>query len=183
MRRLLLDKSPLVHTVNRRLRMDLKFRWFGVFGDTASGLLIWTVAADPDMFSTLIAPTIPVETRTAQDARLLTVANGNHVKFLRQRVIVQGPTKTVDEYITVEGVIDEFANKLGGVHVDVNGSQVAVLNRALTEAPDMVFGAVASMGRIIVRALEPLSAKVFDDAQAARRAPGYRVRLHDPDLA
>jgi len=120
---------------------------------------------------------------TPEDARLLTVASGNLDKFLRQHVIVQGPTITVDEQLTVHGLIGEFANKLGGVHVDVRGSEIDILNRALDEAPEMVFGALAAVGRIIVRAIEPLSAKVFEDAQAVGRAAGYRLRLHDPALA
>ena len=181
MRRLLMDEAPLLHTVNRRLKLKFEFRWFGVFGNTSNGLLIWAPTSDPDMFSRVLASKwVP---QTPEDTRLLTVASGNLDKFLRQHVIVQSPTDTVNEQLTVHGLIGEFANKLGGVHVDVKGTEIDILNRALDEAPGMVFAALATVGRIIVRAIEPLSAKVFEDAQATSRGPGYRLRLRDPDLA
>lgn len=181
MRRLLLDSTGLVAIANRGPRMAIEYRWFASFQYTApGGFWMWSLASDPDMHSTVLDGLTLAPGVVRPDPALL-MYTGKRDQFLQEPVIVQ-PTgepgrKPKDEpHVKVSQLVSQFANRLGGVHVEASGTDLPILAQALDTNPQLVTDCLATIGRIIVHALEPLCGLAFLN-ERRRLAEDQKARL------
>ena len=149
LRELLLDQSPLVHQVNRHRKTPITFR-VNVRDP------IWKIAGSPapsfwarqDGFDPDTALTVPQ------------IADLDLPAFLRQVIIVSGGTE-----LTVKDVIRQVAHILGGVHAE-SAEEASEHTLAAVSASfrigglDPVIRSLEAVGRVVVRALQPLRVRV-----------------------
>lgn len=174
MRRLLVDGRAVVPMVVKMLRLDDPvFRSQPSFRLDSTGLLIWTMISDPDMFSHTMQRRYGGPASTG-----LKPHEDDLVRFLTRPVIfdntvsVRQPPEDMDptDKVSVRQLIKDFANEHGGVHGSLTGlSREPLIQRALNANPNFVFEAIAAMGRIVVRSLDPLCAVVIYELGANTR--------------
>lgn len=149
LRELLLDESPLLHQVNGERKTPIRFR-VNVRDP------IWKIAGSPppsfwarqDGFDPYTALTGPQ------------IADLDLPAFLSQVLIISRGAE-----FTVKDVIRQVAHVLGGVHA---GSAQQAREHALADVSasfrvgglDPVIRSLAAVGRVVVRALQPLRARV-----------------------
>lgn len=155
-RRLVLDGQRLMDHANRTARLKIECEWHSIYRLTPGGFWIWDLQTDPAMYSTYLAgegvADLSVLSRAPKRVKI--------GKFMREPVIIRKTDQSLSpdgEHVTVHAIIDEFANRRGGVHIDTARSTDPLLSLALT-APSFVHVALGVIGRVITRALEPLVA-------------------------
>ena len=129
------------------------------------GVFVLEVAGDPSMFSTLIGNT---------DVHLASARSGSVSEFMKVPMILQGSVAGGEQMmdlpkVTVKEVVKLYAHKLGGVHLDPQGSENPLLIKAQRVAPEAVVSAIAAVGRIVVRALDPLCGALYYEDLHARK--------------
>jgi hypothetical protein len=148
LRQMLLDQSPLIHQVNRdrtpiKFRVNVRDPIWKIAGSPQPSFWARQDGFDPD--TTLTVPQI---------------ADLDLPAFLSQVIIVSGGTE-----LTVKDVVRQVAHILGGVHA---GSANEASEHALAAVSasfrigglDPVIRSLAAVGRVVVRALQPLRVRV-----------------------
>jgi hypothetical protein len=91
---------------------------------------------------------------------------GDLQKFLAERVVQVAPGAGApipddpDGIVTVVELVSHYANRLGGVHYDPTPGK-AVLVKALEQSAIDLNLTMSAIGRIVIRALDPLAARLF----------------------
>ncbi|MFF0281780.1 hypothetical protein ACFYSW_15850 [Rhodococcus aetherivorans] len=176
LRRLLIDGNPLLSAVTARAKPT--FTWsksrLGVgLGDTSS--LAFALVAGLYFDPILTEVQVDISGLREDPPRRMATETGSTKEFLNKTVIeVQSghPQATGHADVTVRDLIKHFANREGGVHFGPGGKSTnSTLEAMRGQADQQLRDTLAGVGRVAVRALEPLAAAVVLESRMRIATP------------
>jgi hypothetical protein len=170
-RRLLFDAESLLEQVNSQShrRLKVRFAWWGEYMATPTGIFFTSYVIDP----AFNAERVPGHKPTV----------GSLDRFQKARIAFRAPPGRVlgppPESVNVLEVVSHYANRLGGVHFDTTPPSNDLLAEIMASSIDEIHYAMGSIARIIVRSLDPLANRIFEETYfhrlRLRRAGGESV--------
>jgi len=152
MRRLLLDDKKLIHRANKLTKAKIEFRWHPIMVLGTPRLVVATPMVDPVVGR-------PALLAYGLAEKVGAPRFGNIDAFLRMTVVRYGGGANA---VTAGQLIAHYANRMGGVHVDMDRTvDNPALKEALEEIPDQLRAIIASLGRVTVAGLDPLAATLY----------------------
>ncbi len=153
-RRLTIDKHSLWELVNREHRLVIQCVWNDVAVAHRSGAFISTLWLDPALWEVKADAIVPAELRTELPSAVRT---SSIPQFLKAVVV----SRELAE-VSVHQLVKHYANREGGVHYDAaRAADSPLLEDVRGDGDEALRLTVVAIGRVLVRALEPLVARVL----------------------